>query len=125
MEGFTEGPWKVVDMHEGRPFQKGWKVIQQAVPFNRFGGCRTIVGPSAYESSVYGTVNGVHINDADAALIAAAPDMHAAVEAAVTELTVLLEEVTVDDLAVRLREIRYTLQNSISPKGGEPGENNA
>jgi hypothetical protein len=68
MSEHTKGPWKIVDMSTSSQFSKGWKEIraENGMP---------IVFCDEYQSSRDGTVSGVCIAEANARLIAAAPDL--------------------------------------------------
>jgi len=77
---YTKGPWKAVkdDSHVSA-FTQNWRAIKQAQPFNKHGGCRSVVGVDYFMRGDE-VIPGVHISEADAQLIAAAPCLLEALE---------------------------------------------
>lgn len=75
MSSHTPGPWEVRHARESGSFTKDWREV--------WAGRHCVVSPSGFQRSYDGeaeTVYGVRISDADANLIAAAPEMLAALK---------------------------------------------
>ncbi len=69
---FTPAPWEIEDASTDSMFSKGWRTIVSPT--------RRVVGIGGYHSNKDGEVCGVVISEADAHLIAAAPEMYEALE---------------------------------------------
>jgi hypothetical protein len=108
----TPGPWEVRETGKsGKAWEKDWREI--------FAGRTPIVSHREYESNTYGTIGGVYISEANARLIAAAPELLAACEAGLDLYEIGREEAMAkwecrDETAKRMNQEAAEIKEAIS-----------